>query len=55
MSLPITKVGFASQHSGPRTGLVLCFEWQEQSRAVISLPRIKIRQISYLAYQAISG
>ena len=32
--------------------LVPCIE---QSGAVIFLPRIRIRQISYLAYQAISG
>lgn len=38
-----------------RTGPALGFERQEQGRAVISLPGIKIRQISYLAYQALSG
>ena len=38
-----------------RTGLALGFERQERGRAVISLPGIKIRQISYLAYQALSG
>lgn len=47
--------GIASQNSDLRTSLVPCLEWQEWSRVVISLPGIKIRQISYLAYQAISG
>lgn len=47
--------GAASQASGLRASLVLGFEWQEQSRAVISLPGIRIRQISSVAYQAISG
>lgn len=51
----IMQVGIASQDSDLRTSLAPCFECQEWGRIGISLPGTAIKQISYLAYQAVSG